>query len=755
MDSENREYSILIIDDEKMNFMILNDILYPEYTVYTASNGAEGIKMAREYLPDVILLDILMPDINGYEVFSSLRETEETCDIPVIFVSGLKDEDDVVKGLNLGVADYITKPFKPEFVKLRVENQIKISRKMEAEVLSRTRHYIKELETKSEQLELALDRAHAAGRSRRDFLAAMSHEIRTPLNAIIGITQMEMQKQNIPDEFASAFEKIYSSGIGLLGIINDILDLSKIESGKMELHEAKYDLPGLINDTTQLNIIQLSSKPIEFIVNVDEDLPSKLVGDELRLKQVLNNLLSNAIKYTSRGYVKLTVTHIQESNNSVELVFIVEDTGRGISDDDLKRMFTTYTRFDADHSGEQGTGLGLSISKSLVVLMGGNIKVESEYGKGSTFIATVKQKAVRCKKIGPKRAEKLRTFTFMKKNQLNKRKIQHDLLPYGKVLVVDDVESNLYVAHGLLSAYKLTVDTADSGIQAIEMIKKGKSYDIIFMDHMMPDLDGIETTQALRKMGYKNPIVALTANALVGNDKMFMQRGFDGFISKPIDIKHLDNILNRFIRVELEKNIQENLAKALSIKKDLSSGKNIDLVKSFLRDAVKAVDSLHKIERELYLVSSGDIDLKAFITVTHAMKSALANIGETEKSAFALNLETAGRNGDRIFILDNIDPFINMIETLIAELRTINEPSKHEDHDVTEDLDYLTKHLSAFIAACEQYDITAAFAAIDAIKENSWNKDTMNALNELHDILFLDSDFEAAIERAKIFSMTK
>jgi len=755
MDSENREYSILIIDDEKMNFMILNDILYPEYTVYTASNGAEGIKMAREYLPDVILLDILMPDINGYEVFSSLRETEETCDIPVIFVSGLKDEDDVVKGLNLGVADYITKPFKPEFVKLRVENQIKISRKMEAEVLSRTRHYIKELETKSEQLELALDRAHAAGRSRRDFLAAMSHEIRTPLNAIIGITQMEMQKQNIPDEFASAFEKIYSSGIGLLGIINDILDLSKIESGKMELHEAKYDLPGLINDTTQLNIIQLSSKPIEFIVNVDEDLPSKLVGDELRLKQVLNNLLSNAIKYTSRGYVKLTVTHIQESNNSVELVFIVEDTGRGISDDDLKRMFTTYTRFDADHSGEQGTGLGLSISKSLVVLMGGNIKVESEYGKGSTFIATVKQKAVRCKKIGPKRAEKLRTFTFMKKNQLNKRKIQHDLLPYGKVLVVDDVESNLYVAHGLLSAYKLTVDTADSGIQAIEMIKKGKSYDIIFMDHMMPDLDGIETTQALRKMGYKNPIVALTANALVGNDKMFMQRGFDGFISKPIDIKHLDNILNRFIRVELEKNIQENLAKELSIKKDLSSGKNIDLVKSFLRDAVKAVDSLHKIERELYLVSSGDIDLKAFITVTHAMKSALANIGETEKSAFALNLETAGRNGDRIFILDNIDPFINMIETLIAELRTINEPSKHEDHDVTEDLDYLTKHLSAFIAACEQYDITAAFAAIDAIKENSWNKDTMNALNELHDILFLDSDFEAAIERAKIFSMTK
>ena len=394
----------------------------------------------------------------------------------------------------------------------------------------------------------------AATRSKSEFLAMMSHEIRTPLNTIMGVVQIQLEDKSLPVKYAAAQEKILSSSKNLLGIINDILDMSKIETGKLQFNIKEYDVAVLINDVVQQNIVRIGSKPIEFKLDVKEDLPLKLLGDELRIKQVLNNLLSNAVKYTEEGHVKLTVRH-EVNDIEVFLIFTVEDTGQGMKSEDKDRLFTKYLRFNTEANRNiEGTGLGLNITQKLVERMNGKINVESEWEKGSTFTVTVQQEiciqedSLEYTPIGAELACKLCAFTFTSGSVAEEMQVTRELMPYGNVLVVDDIATNLYVAEGLLTPYELNVDTAISGFLAIERIEKGLSYDIIFMDHMMPKMNGIETTKKLRALGYKGFIVALTANALAGNNKLFEQNGFDGFITKPIDIKFLNSILNKFIR---------------------------------------------------------------------------------------------------------------------------------------------------------------------------------------------------------------
>jgi CheY-like chemotaxis protein len=356
-----------------------------------------------------------------------------------------------------------------------------------------------------------------------------------------------MQNETIPDRHMAAYEKIHSSGINLLGIINDILDLTKIETGKMELNPFEYDVPSLINDAIQLNIVRIGSKPIEFKLSVDENLPTKLYGDEIRIKQILNNLLSNAIKYTEKGQIHLSVNH-SIINEDIILVLSVSDTGQGMKEEDIRNVFDEYARFNTETNRSiEGTGLGLNIIKRIAEMMEGDISVESELGKGSTFTVTIKQKSADNSPIGEELAQQLSNFTFTSKKQ-NNQEITREMMPYGSVLVVDDVEINLYVASEILLSYDLEVEMADSGFAVLDKIENGKKYDVIFMDHMMPKMDGIETTKKLRELGYTGFIVALTANALVGNDKIFAKNGFDGFIAKPIDIKQINTILNKFVR---------------------------------------------------------------------------------------------------------------------------------------------------------------------------------------------------------------
>ena len=418
----------------------------------------------------------------------------------------------------------------------------------------------------------AREQAVMANRVKSDFLARMSHEIRSPMNVILGIIEMQLEK-DLPPDTLEALDKVNNSGYLLLNIINDILDLSKIESGKMELTLVGYDVSSMINDTVQLNLMRFGGKPIQFVLNVDENTPARLFGDDIRIKQVLNNLLSNAFKYTDSGQITLSVSAEVAPINIITLVFRVSDTGRGMSKEQVSKLFEDYARFNLESNRQiEGTGLGMSITKNFIEIMKGKLKVESEEGKGTTFILRLPQGYVNSTVLGKEGAENLQQFNLENKaKQKRTRQIQREYMPYGKILVVDDMEPNLYVAKGLMSPYGLSIDTALSGKIAIEKIKSGLVFDIIFMDHYMPEMDGIETTKAIRTLGYKEPIIALTANALVGQAEVFMANGFDGFLSKPIDTRQIDSTLNRLIR---DKYPAETVESARKLKKKMESGES-------------------------------------------------------------------------------------------------------------------------------------------------------------------------------------
>ena len=395
----------------------------------------------------------------------------------------------------------------------------------------------------------AKNEASLASKAKGSFLASMSHEIRTPLNAIIGLTEVELRRQ-LPLEDLDNLRKIHTSGNLLMGIINDILDMSKIESGKFELVPMEYIFADMIYDTAALNAVRIGSKRIRFLISIDKNIPCRMNGDELRIKQLLSNLLSNAFKFTHEGSVELRVTWRPESGGA-RVVFEVVDTGIGIRDDDLKDLFSEYTQvYQTSTRDIEGTGLGLSIAKGLCELMNGNISAKSEIGKGSVFTVDICQEIVDETPIGEQIANSLMNFTYQPK--INKPKMEFVPMPYARVLVVDDIDLNLEVAAACLASYQISVDVTDNGADAVQKIKDGEpKYDLIFMDHMMPGMDGIEATRAIRKLGTQYaqslPIVALTANALVGNDKMFADNGFQDFLSKPIEVEKLDEVLHKWV----------------------------------------------------------------------------------------------------------------------------------------------------------------------------------------------------------------
>lgn len=381
-------------------------------------------------------------------------------------------------------------------------------------------------------------------RARSAFFANMSHEIRTPINTIIGLNEMILREQNLSEEVAENAANIYNASKLLLTVINDILDVSKIESGKMEIVPVQYETGAMFSDLVNLLWIRIYDKNLEFKLDIDKNIPSMLYGDEIRLKQAVANLLTNAVKYTEKGSITLSVKSEQIGGNMARLRISVEDTGMGIKKENLKDLFSTFQRVNQEKNRSiEGTGLGLPISKQLIELMGGQIVVDSVYKMGSVFTIIVDQQIVNAQPIG--------SVDFTTKRRRNIVRYQQRFeAPAANVLIVDDNEMNLLVAKKLLRETKVQTDTASSGRECLQKTKD-KAYHVIFMDHIMPDMDGEETLGEIRRQENgrckETPIIALTANAMSGAEQIYRDKGFEGYLAKPINGALIEATLFKFL----------------------------------------------------------------------------------------------------------------------------------------------------------------------------------------------------------------
>lgn len=413
-----------------------------------------------------------------------------------------------------------------------------------------TPDYRKLLKTMNE-LECAREEANVANRTKSDFLASMSHEIRTPINGILGMNTMILRDSDDP-KITEYAENIRIAGNGLLSIINDILDLSKIESGRMEIIPQDYELFSVMNDCYQMNRMRAAEKGLEFVFENDPGMPEGYSGDEVRIRQIMNNLISNGVKYTMAGSVRLKCAFFRDhdagdgNDEHGILVISVSDTGIGIRKEDIDSLFDRFARLEENKNRNiEGSGLGLNITWQLVNMMKGTIEVESEYAKGSVFTVRIPQKVTSVKPMGD--------FSLRQKEHISAAPGDITALrACGKrVLVVDDVNMNVLVFKGLLRGTEISIDSANSGAEAIAMTKNTK-YDIIFMDHLMPEMDGIEAFHRIRddsgNINHDTPVVALTANAIVGMRASYLSEGFADYLTKPVEQKDLLTVTERQLK---------------------------------------------------------------------------------------------------------------------------------------------------------------------------------------------------------------
>jgi signal transduction histidine kinase len=391
---QEKKNSLLIVDDDTDEIIFLQSVLSPEYTVYAAKDGETAIKLATKHLPDLIVLDIIMPEMSGYKVLSILKSEEATRNIPVIYVTGLDSHENEEIGLSLGAVDYISKPFFPDIVRLRVRTQIKLVNHIRAleerDEMERQLNKIRELES---GLIAAKERAEHFSRAKSEFLSRMSNEMLTPMNVIMGMTKVA-KMQDMTDDMKKYLGEIDKASGHLLHIINDVLDVSGVEHGIFKLNESEFSF-GVMFESLLKNMLKNADvKHINVSRDIDPKIPEMLVGDEKRLSQVLSNMLSNAIKYTpENGEISIKSQVINEDDKTITLQFEVIDNGMGISQEQQKIIFEIFEQLDGSNTRKHGgIGIGLALSKSIVEMMGGKISVESELGQGSKFIFTCKLK---------------------------------------------------------------------------------------------------------------------------------------------------------------------------------------------------------------------------------------------------------------------------------------------------------------------------------------------------------------------------
>ena len=602
------------------------------------------------------------------------------------------------------------------------------------------------IDTSTEELEKAYAEAEAANMAKSAFLSNMSHEIRTPINAILGMNEMILRESE-DDNIIEYANNINSASHSLLGIVNDILDFSKINAGKMEIIPVEYELASVLNDLVTMVEKRADDKGLRIRVNVNPSIPHLLYGDEIRLKQVVTNILTNAVKYTEKGGVVIVVDFEYSSEDTVDdnacaiynldgnircsanrniiLKFSIEDTGIGIKKEDLPRLFNSFERVDEKRNRTiEGTGLGMSITQNLLSLMGSKLEVESDYGVGSKFSFELEQKIVDFTPIGDYEASLKRSITS--------RKEYHEsfVAPDAKILVVDDTEMNLTVIKNLLKKTKIQIDTALSGFECLDLVAKTK-YDIIFLDHRMPEMDGIECLQKIKAdsegINISTPIIALTANAVSGSREMYLNAGFDNYITKPINPEALETMMSTLLpvsKVRAAKHVDEENQKLPDWIADIPfvsaeiGVKNCGDVSSFISALVTYAESFEA-NKKAIAEAKNNGDVSNYTIKVHALKSSSKIIGAMQIGLLAEKLEAAGNAFDVDTINVYTDELLSYYSSLCYMLKHhLDVPAKEDEEDKPLiSAEGLEEAYGAIREIAEMFDYDSLMGVMESLKE--------------------------------------
>ncbi len=597
-----------------------------------------------------------------------------------------------------------------------------------------------------EEIRQARDEAERSNEAKTKFLANISHEIRTPINTIMGMDEMILREDatNVPKGYFMSMMNyawdIKNASESLLGLINDLLDMSKIESGKMHLVEQEYDVADMLRSIAAMIRVRSTQKELTFDVIIDEILPRRLYGDEGKIKQVVLNLLTNAVKYTSVGGFALYVSMTERENNMAKLLFSVKDTGMGVKEEDLDKLFTAYERLDEEkNSAIQGTGLGLDISRRFAEMMGGTLTVESVYGEGSEFVLTVKQRIVDPTPLG----------VFVEHDDSEKGPyVPQFIAPDADILVVDDNPMNLSVMRGLLKGTKVFVTTAESGEECLELVRNNH-FHVVLLDHMMPGMDGLETMAKIREFDKDLPVYALTANASAG-EEFYKERGFNGYLSKPVDTLTLEKTIK--VHIPEEMMIQPEQADAvedltelpaemswvreieeLSVDDGITNSGGISGFIFALQLFYETIDGNAKVIQEAY-----DSDnIRLYTIKVHALKTSARIIGASGLSELAQKLENAGNAGDRSFIDGHTDEFMNWYISFKDKLSRLEEEESSDEGKEPipeEELEGAYEALREFVP---QMDYDSVEMILDQLSEYKLPEEDSKKLSEMKKLLKL------------------